>query len=134
MIAVLLDPPLPRQRQLPLFASEAELRRALTSRPQRHMAAHVTSHVLELLRRVNLDVASVAPNHLNQQFSRLFHDLDATLAFKVREEWQQCEVFSDRLLRSPSKLAMMPSLHFSILPLRSSRRLALSNQPTARLW
>ena len=48
-------------------------------------------HVLEILRRVQLDVttssgqqSSGQPTHLNQQFSRLFHELDATLAFKLR--------------------------------------------------
>ncbi|KAL1504008.1 hypothetical protein AB1Y20_010423 [Prymnesium parvum] len=77
MIAVLLDPPLPRQ--LPLFASEAELRKTLQDR-------WTQQHTLELLRRFALDISSIQPKQLNQQFARLFHELESTIAFKLRKQ------------------------------------------------
>ena len=81
MMAVLLDPPLPGDPTL--LASEAELADAIAPLEMRGIAPERAT-LLSLVRRVRLDVANVAPNQLNQQFSRAIHELDAALAIKVR--------------------------------------------------
>ena len=99
MMAVLLDPPPPAG--IAVFASEGELREVLGDSPPQQQARppaarpiparpHAATckpqqqHTLSLLRRVRVDASAIQPNRLNQQFSRVFHEMHAAIAFKVR--------------------------------------------------
>lgn len=78
---VLLDPPLPGEP--PLFSSEAELAAEIAMHELRGVPP-AQQRLLTLARRVRLDPTTIPANHLNQEFSRLLHELHAALAFKVR--------------------------------------------------
>jgi len=80
MTAILLDPPLPGD---PLFfASEAELAAEIATEERRGVAP-TQQRLFSLARRLRLDPATIPANRLNQQFSRILHEMHAALAFKV---------------------------------------------------